>query len=607
MNLIIGTAGHIDHGKTALIKELNGFEGDRLEEEKKRGITIDLSFSNLSKNEQNIAFIDVPGHENLVKTMISGAYGFDACLFVVAANDGLMPQSLEHLEVLNLLGVRSLVVALTKCDLVDAKTIEVRKKEIINAVSGYENLSILEIFAVSVKDKESIDDLRNYLFTLRPKNRDMEGIFRYYIDRVFSLKGIGNVVTGTVLEGAVTKNEKLFNYDAGKEVQVRSVQSHDKFVDRAGVSSRVALNLTGVDLSELKKGQLLSKKGFFRGFREIDAVIFAKALSHGQSVTFCVGAKAVPAKALILSQKADSLFVSFKFQSDMFLKFDEPFVLISGGRVIGGGRVLNPIMEPLKKNTKISFLSALLKRDLPAAFALLKDSHKNGFGIISSYQRFGIAHEEAVGIAKALPGVFVDEKALNIYDASAASRVKEIVKFIVEKNAYAMFSASSVSLKLSWASERLCQKALDELESAKLISKNDGVYTKFGVDLSELKEKLEERIYKILDDADLAPDAPYNIYDELEIDRISGDNALKKLTAMRRVVRLAHNLFVTQRALNEAESRLRGIIKTSGFVNVVNAKDKLNLSRKYLIAYLEYLDTKPDVVKDGNDRKLRNG
>ncbi len=607
MNLIIGTAGHIDHGKTALIKELNGFEGDKLEEEKKRGITIDLSFSNLSKNEQNIAFIDVPGHENLVKTMISGAYGFDACLFVVAANDGLMPQSLEHLEVLNLLGVRSLVVALTKCDLVDAKTIEVRKKEIINAVSGYENLSILEIFAVSVKDKESIDDLRNYLFTLRPKNRDTEGVFRYYIDRVFSLKGIGNVVTGTVLEGAVTKNEKLYNYDAGKEVQVRSVQSHDKFVDRAGVSSRVALNLTGVDLSELKKGQLLSKKGFFRGFREIDAVVFAKALSHGQSVTFCVGAKAVPAKALILSQKADSLFVSFKFQSDMFLKFDEPFVLISGGRVIGGGRVLNPIMEPLKKNTKISFLSALLKRDLSAAFALLKDSHKNGFGIISSYQRFGIAHEEAVGIAKALPGVFVDEKALNIYDASAASRVKEIVKFIVEKNAYAMFSASSVSLKLSWASERLCQKALDELEGAKLISKNDGIYTKFGVDLSELKEKLEERIYKILDDADLAPDAPYNIYDELEIDRVSGDNALKKLTAMRRVVRLAHNLFVTQRALNEAESRLREIIKTSGFVNVVNAKDKLNLSRKYLIAYLEYLDTKSDVVKDGNDRKLRNG
>lgn len=400
MSLIIGTAGHIDHGKTALIKELNGFEGDNLEEEKKRGITIDLSFSNLSKNDENIAFIDVPGHENLIKTMISGAYGFDACLFVVAANDGLMPQSLEHLEILNLLGVKSIIVALTKCDLVDEATINLRKKEIRDEISKFKNLQILEIFAVSIKDKASTDELRNYLFTLRAKKRDEEGVFRYYIDRVFSLKGIGNVVTGTVIEGSVSKNEKLFNYDAGKEVLVRSVQSHDEFVERAGVSSRVALNLTGVELSELKKGQLLSKKGFFRGFREVDAVVTAKSLIHSQSVTFCVGAKNVPAKVLILSQKDDSYFVTFKFQSDMFLKFDEAFVLISDARVIGGGRVLNPVLEPLKKAGKILFLASLLRRDFVEAFSILKEAHKNGFGIISSYQRFGLNHEEAVAVAK---------------------------------------------------------------------------------------------------------------------------------------------------------------------------------------------------------------
>ena len=362
MSLIIGTAGHIDHGKTALIKELNGFEGDRLEEEQKRGITIDLSFSNLSKNGENIAFIDVPGHENLIKTMISGAYGFDACLFVVAANDGLMPQSLEHLQVLNILGVRSLVVALTKCDLATPGLIEQRKGEIYAAAQNYKNLQILEIFPVSIKDSASIDELRNYLFTLKAANREQEGVFRYYIDRVFSLKGIGNVVTGTVIEGSVTKNEKLFNYDAGKEVQVRSVQSHDTFVDRAGVSSRVALNLTGVELNDLKKGQLLSKKGFFRGFREIDAIVFARELTHGQNVTFCVGAKAAAAKALILSQKEGGIFATFKFERDMFLKFDEPFVLIANGRVIGGGRVLNAVSEPMKKSSKISFLNALLKR-----------------------------------------------------------------------------------------------------------------------------------------------------------------------------------------------------------------------------------------------------
>lgn len=605
MSLIIGTAGHIDHGKTALIKELNGFEGDRLEEEQKRGITIDLSFSNLSKNGENIAFIDVPGHENLIKTMISGAYGFDACLFVVAANDGLMPQSLEHLEVLNILGVRSLIVALTKCDLASAELIEQRKSEIYAAAQNYKNLQILEIFPVSIKDSASIDELRNYLFTLKAANREQEGVFRYYIDRVFSLKGIGNVVTGTVIEGSVSKNEKLFNYDAGKEVQVRSVQSHDTFVDRAGVSSRVALNLTGIELNDLKKGQLLSKKGFFRGFREIDAIVFARELTHGQSVTFCVGAKAAPAKALVLSEKEGGIFATFKFERDMFLKFDEPFVLIANGRVIGGGRVLNAVSEPMKKSSKISFLNALLKKDFVSAFAMLKDTHKNGFGIISAYQRFGLNHEEAVAIAKQTPNVFVDEKALNIYDLSAVDRIKSAVKFMIEKNEFAVFSATSISLKLSWASENIAQKALDELEGAGMIAKNDGVYTKTGVDMSKLKIRLEEKIYEILQSGNLAPLAPYNIYDELEIDRVSGDNALKKLTGIGRVVRLAHNLFVTSKALNEALAKLKAIIAAQGFVNVTNAKEALNLSRKYIIAYLEQLDLDPNIVKNGTDRVLK--
>lgn len=605
MSLIIGTAGHIDHGKTALIKELNGFEGDRLEEEQKRGITIDLSFSNLSKNGENIAFIDVPGHENLIKTMISGAYGFDACLFVVAANDGLMPQSLEHLEVLNILGVRSLIVALTKCDLASAELIEQRKSEIYAAAQNYKNLQILEIFPVSIKDSASIDELRNYLFTLKAAKREQDGVFRYYIDRVFSLKGIGNVVTGTVIEGSVTKNEKLFNYDAGKEVQVRSVQSHDNFVDRAGVSSRVALNLTGIELNDLKKGQLLSKKGFFRGFREIDAIVFARELTHGESVTFCVGAKAAPAKALVLSEKEGGIFATFKFERDMFLKFDEPFVLVANGRVIGGGRVLNAVSEPMKKSSKISFLSSLLKKDFVSAFAMLKDTHKNGFGIISAYQRFGLNHEEAVAIAKQAPNVFVDEKALNIYDLSAVDRIKSAVKFMIEKNEFAVFSATSISLKLSWASENIAQKALDELESAGMIAKNDGVYTKTGVDMSKLKIRLEEKIYEILQSGNLGPLAPYNIYDELEIDRVSGDNALKKLTGIGRVVRLAHNLFVTSKALNEALAKLKAIIAAQGFVNVTNAKEALNLSRKYVIAYLEQLDLDPNIVKNGTDRVLK--
>jgi len=221
------------------------------------------------------------------------------------------------------------------------------------------------------------------------------------------------------------------------------------------------------------------------------------------------------------------------------------------------------------------------------------------------YQRFGLNHEEAVAIAKQTPNVFVDEKALNIYDLSAVDRIKSAVKFMIEKNEFAVFSATSISLKLSWASENIAQKALDELESAGMITKNDGVYTKTGVDMSKLKIRLEEKIYEILQSGNLAPLAPYNIYDELEIDRVSGDNALKKLTGIGRVVRLAHNLFVTSKALNEALAKLKAIIAAQGSVNVTNAKEALNLSRKYVIAYLEQLDLDPNIVKNGTDRVLK--
>jgi len=208
-------------------------------------------------------------------------------------------------------------------------------------------------------------------------------------------------------------------------------------------------------------------------------------------------------------------------------------------------------------------------------------------------------------VAKKVSNVCVDEKALNIYDLSAVERIKSVVKFMIEKNEFAVFSAQSISLKLAWASQNLAQKALDELESINLISKNDGVYTKKGVDISKLKVRLEEKIYEILESGKLAPTAPYNIYDELEIDRLSGDNALKKLTAMGRVVRLEHNLFITRNSLKMALDKLREIIKNQGFVNVTNAKDALNLSRKYVIAYLEQLDLESDIMKQGNDRVFR--
>ena len=196
-NYIIGTCGHIDHGKTALIKALNGFEGDTTKEEKQRGITIDLSFSNISNNNQNIAFIDVPGHEKLVKNMIAGAFSFDCVMIVVSASEKIMPQTIEHLQILSLLGIKNAILTITKKDLVEDHQLPVIKKEIEDYVKEY-GFNLLLSTVVSIYDKDSIENLKEKLFLLNANTKVEENFFRYYVDRVFSSQGAGTIVTGTV-------------------------------------------------------------------------------------------------------------------------------------------------------------------------------------------------------------------------------------------------------------------------------------------------------------------------------------------------------------------------------------------------------------------------
>lgn len=601
--MIIGTAGHIDHGKTSLIKALNGFEGDEMKSEIEKGITIDLSFSNLKKGDENIAFVDVPGHENLVKTMISGAYAFDAAMLVVASNDSLMPQTKEHIQILSLLNVKSLILCITKCDLTSKSEQLSAQNETLKYIENFKNLEVLKTFFVSIKDELSITELKNFLFTLKPKKREESALTRYYIDRVFSFKGVGTIVTGSLIEGTIKENERLFCLDINKEFLVKSIQVHDEFTKFATHPNRVALNLANAKTSELKKGYILSKKGFFRGFKEIDTVFYGE-ISHTSEVIFCVGSRQIAAKALVLSTKEEQSFVTFKFEKELFLKFNEAFVVLENSRVIGGGRVLNPISEPLKKAQKIEFLMRLLEKDFKKVFEILTTTHKHGFGLISSFQRFDLTHEEALEVASSLNQVFVDKEGLCIYPNSAILEVGKFIGFIISKNSNAIFSAQSIALRLSWASATLVQKAIDEMISKNLIEEKAGVYIKRGVDFEKLNRALRDEIYRELQNGGYKPVAPYNIYDLLDIDRVSGDNALKSLTSAKKVVRLQHNLFITTPNLTLLLQQLRELIKKHGSIDVTILKDELGLSRKFAIAYLEYLDSFADIQNSDNKRSF---
>lgn len=605
-NIIIGTAGHIDHGKTALIRALNGFEGDSTNEEKERGITIDLSFSNMSKGQQNIAFIDVPGHEKLVKNMIAGAFGFDYVMLVVSAFEGIKPQTIEHIEIINLLELKEIIVVLTKKDLVTPEELELKKEEILEFLGNFD-FEIKFISEVSIYDESSIDRLKNQLFSINNSTKEEENFFRFYVDRVFSPKGIGTVVTGTVLGKKCDLDEKVFICQNQKETKIKNIQVHNQNALEANISSRAALNLQGVNISQINKGDLITKKGHIRGFDGIDIsfkCLKGKKLNHNQTYTLFVGAKKVEVKVLLFDciTNLEEGFATLKANENLYTIFGEKIILRNANETICGGKILNPVIDPMKKNQKRKLLEALDKKDFESAYKELLEAHKKGLGIISSTQRFALSHDEAISFAKNIQNVFVDEKELIIYPFSTKDFIKDFIKDIYTKNPYALLSNASINLRLKWASSAFIQLALDELQLENFLIRDVSLYKNANIK-EDFAKDLEIIVLQRLKDEDITPTAPYNIYDDLDLDRKLGDDILKSLTSKKQVIRLQHNLFIHFESLNKIVKVMREIIKNDGFISISNFKEKFDLSRKYLITYLDYLDNYSD-IKKVEDKRL---
>ncbi|MCG3715435.1 selenocysteine-specific translation elongation factor, partial [Aliarcobacter butzleri] len=597
-NIIIGTAGHIDHGKTALIRALNGFEGDTTNEEKQRGITIDLSFSNLSKGQQNIAFIDVPGHEKLVKNMIAGAFGFDYVMLVVSASEGIKPQTIEHIEIINLLGLKEIIVVITKKDLVTLDELELQKESILEFLKEFD-FDIKFISCVSIYDENSIEKLKTQLFSIKNSIKQEENFFRFYIDRIFSPKGFGTVVTGTVLGKKCELDEKVFICQTQKETKIKNIQVHNQNVLEANISNRAALNLQNIDANSLNKGDLITKKGYIRGFDGIDIsfkCLKNKKLNHNQTYTLFIGAKKVDVKVLLFDciSSLENGFATLKANEQLFTVFEEKVILRSGNETICGGKVLNPIIDPMRKNQKRNLLEFLEKRDFVNAYKQLLEVHKKGLGIISSTQRFALSHEKAIEFAQNMEDVFVDTKNLIIYSLSTKEEIKKFIKDIYTKNSYALLSNASINLRLKWASQAFIQTALDELEDEEFLIK-DGLLYKNANIKEDFAKDLENIVLNRVKIEDVTPTAPYNIYDELDLDRKLGDDIFKTLTSKKQLIRLQHNIFIHFESLNKIIKAMREIIKEDGYIEIHNFKQRFDLSRKYLVCYLDYLDNFSDI------------
>lgn len=358
-HFIIGTAGHIDHGKTALVKALTGYDTDRLKEEKKRGMTIELGFTSLSLfSGEKIGLIDTPGHEKFIRTMVAGAMGMDLVLLVISAKEGIMPQTVEHLAILRLLNVTKIVVVLTMIDLVEASIVQKRKEEI----KKFFKAEKIEIFPVSAYTGEGIQDLSTFLSKKagEVEGKSIRGSFRMPIDRVFSVAGAGTIVTGTALSGRVFKSNteaeneiKWVLYPEEREIRIRNIQVHGKDVNCAYAGERIALNLQGVEKEQCYKGELIGEKGALQPSSLFDCRIesirgTAGDIHHNQRMEILLGTAHIPCKVVFLEgdriKEGESVLVQLQLEEKTVAVFGERFILRDESRsmTLGGGVVLDP-------------------------------------------------------------------------------------------------------------------------------------------------------------------------------------------------------------------------------------------------------------------------
>ncbi|HUQ47376.1 MAG TPA: selenocysteine-specific translation elongation factor [Gemmatimonadaceae bacterium] len=368
--MILGTAGHIDHGKTALVRALTGVDTDRLPEEKRRGITIDLGFAPLViDGVGTIGIVDVPGHEAFIRTMLAGASGIDFALLVIAADEGIMPQTEEHLEILKILGVERGIVALTKCDLVDKEWLDLQTAEVTTLVTGLASNPSWPVIPVSAKTGSGIDKLKDWIgrFAQRVSRRSADSdLFRMPIDRAFTVKGTGTVVTGTVWSGSITRDTSLVVQPSGKPVRVRGIEHHGAAADTASAGQRTAIALAGTDLGEVERGSVLVSEPEWTGSTDITAIFEFNRdelkITSRTRVLFHLGTSEVEARfpdGTVSLPAREAQKGRIRLKDPVVLRNGDRFVLRmpSPARTIGGGIVLEPYPVQTSKRTALELIN----------------------------------------------------------------------------------------------------------------------------------------------------------------------------------------------------------------------------------------------------------
>ncbi|SHH60205.1 selenocysteine-specific elongation factor [Sporobacter termitidis DSM 10068] len=632
-NVIIGTAGHVDHGKTALIMALTGIDTDRLAEEKRRGITIELGFAYLDFDDGTRAgIVDVPGHERFIRNMLAGAGGIDLAMLIVAADEGIMPQTAEHLGILSILGVKSGLVAITKSDLVEQEWLDMVTADVEELVSG----SFLEgqpIVPVSAYSGANLDTLRQELRRLIDgvSEKNVRIPFRLPVDRIFSMEGFGAVVTGTLIEGVVNVGDAAEVLPARLPATVRNIQVHGRSVHSAGAGQRVALNLSGIKKSDIEKGNVVAKRDTVRTAAMLDVKLQVlpeskRTIKNASQLHLYHGTRVLLAKAVLLDRDellpGQSCYAQLRLTELLPSKTGDRFVVrfLSPLETIGGGVILDPD-PPKRKRSDPDALDALKIRESGSTDQhIYQAAVKEGRTVPSDALRraldmteeeFRLELEPLTGagrLIELLPGKLIADAVL---DALSESCRTLLASYHKEHPLHAGLRVAELRQKLLGKEETAVANAvMNELCREGSIRFENGRVSlaAFEVRLTKRQRAIREKILDVYRAAGYESPPPEEIPglfgpgDKNDVRQVT-----ESLLSSGELVMLTPQIYWHRDTFEKARASAEAHFKTNAELTMPQYRDLLGTSRKYALAMLDYLDSARVTKKAGDIRTIFRG
>lgn len=619
--IILGTAGHIDHGKSALVKALTGTDPDRLKEEKERGITIDLGFADLGYPDGlTIGIVDVPGHERLVRNMLAGAGGIDLVVLVIAADEGIMPQSREHLYICDLLKIKSGLIVITKADLVESDWLELMKDEVKNFVKG----TFLEgapVVPVSSKTMFNMDVLKEEIrkVALKVEPKPTRGLFRLPIDRVFTMKGFGTVITGTALSGSISVDDAVEILPSNIKSRVRGLHSHGKPIQIAYAGQRVAINLQGTEKEELKRGDAVVVPGRFMPTKIIDAKIEllrdSPDLKNKSLVHFHLATSETVARVILYEKNelkpGETGYCQFRLQDPVVSTSGDRYIIrrFSPVETIGGGEIFDPSPPKRRQKDIAAVLTVFEEGSLGDKISLkVLQSGLHGISVISLE---GWIKAETPVIREAVETLRKNGLLLIVEDVLIHKTVFDHFREKVLQTLKNFHAKNPLKSGMPKEELRASFKIDSRLFGGLIASLNDIVMEKeiirlktFSTVLSQAEETLKTRILDLLQKNEFQPPSKEELSQSLKLDQKHLSDILKLLGKEGSLIRISDSMYLTSSAYNRMIADLRNFFSKKPEMTVAEFRDILGTTRKYALPILEYLDSNKVTLRVGDIRKL---